>query len=557
MVPEQFSPRCYDDLLLIAAPIKDAQDQLTKNPAIPWIWSQVGPKVMARPERIGTLAIGGHDVTAGDATPLRRFRPSDLMIAHLPLSTRLRFERRVRNIRRTFDVHNDFLTNDSAWHWRRFMSLADRGQLDQEFDQTVFDKAKIADFRARGTIRSAHDMFQDRTGSSFEGGPWRGDSELMRFKEALAKSGWLLFELMKFKRALVARFGTVDGFEVYQQAFADARLADSGPKPVKNGDFIRQRPIMSLRQVAMRHADFFLEIEPADERFVIAPPPVIGKSNSQPVDGVARSIFVTCLRDAKVTGKSAFVELDEGLALDFQNSELLRLDDQLDFDPLIFHVEGESAWVVSASDETNEIELDTAFNLVGPHAHDFGHWIWEYLPRYIAASLSGALPLMPILIDEAMPPSHRQALELMLPAGTEIVTLPQATKARVRRLWCASGQSYIPILEKRNERFKPSHLASPPKRLARIFREMAGRTAPRHSAAVGFERVFLARRGWRRRKMLNHLAIEAIATASGFDVVYPEDLSFAEQVALIQRARFLLGPDGSAFYLACWSRPGT
>jgi hypothetical protein len=61
--------------------------------------------------------------------------------------------------------------------------------------------------------------------------------------------------------------------------------------------------------------------------------------------------------------------------------------------------------------------------------------------------------------------------------------------------------------------------------------------------------LILARKAFRHRKMTNHREIEAIAAAHGFVISYPEDLDFVSQAKLLRDARFVLGPEGSAFCL--------
>src|SRR5262245_33752316 len=58
-------------------------------------------------------------------------------------------------------------------------------------------------------------------------------SELLRFKEKLEASRWLLFELMHFKRALVEKLGVERGFRAYLRALRDPRAADiPGARPI-------------------------------------------------------------------------------------------------------------------------------------------------------------------------------------------------------------------------------------------------------------------------------------------------------------------------------------
>jgi capsular polysaccharide biosynthesis protein len=52
--------------------------------------------------------------------------------------------------------------------------------------------------------------------------------------------------------------------------------------------------------------------------------------------------------------------------------------------------------------------------------------------------------------------------------------------------------------------------------------------------------------------MTNHREIEAIAAVHGLVTSYPEDLDFVSQAKLLRDARFVLGPEGSAFFLCCF-----
>jgi hypothetical protein len=48
---------------------------------------------------------------------------------------------------------------DVAWHWRRWLRLADEGRLDAEFNRSVFTAETIAELRREGIVRSAAEWF--------------------------------------------------------------------------------------------------------------------------------------------------------------------------------------------------------------------------------------------------------------------------------------------------------------------------------------------------------------------------------------------------------------
>ena len=356
--------------------------------------------------------------------------------------------------------------------------------------------------------------------------------------------------LVDIKRILVEKFGTQDGFAVYQQLL---HLRDS--------DHIRLMPLRGLREAAAELGIVFRELAPAGELFSIPPPRVIGEGNHRALEGLGRSIFAACLRDARVRGRSAFIEAGGAALLDYQGDELTRLDDRLTLDPAVFSVVNDrELWMIEPKSEKNcSVQIDEAFTLLGPYSRAFGHWTWEYLPKYLVASMSDLPPAVSVLIDTEMPSTHREALELMLPRGAQIIELAPFETAHVRRLWCAPSQMHMPVHGKLNERFKWDYIASPPARFFPIIREMVRRAEPAiaPAAADASDRIFLARQKQNGRKMVNREAIEAAAEARGFRVVCAEDLSFAEQISLVRHARFVVGPEGSGMTLLFFAKPGT
>jgi hypothetical protein len=355
-----------------------------------------------------------------------------------------------------------------------------------------------------------------------------------------------IIEGMQAKRALFEKLGPGDGFTLYKQIVGRPDHAE-----------IHRKRLGGLREISQKSLGTFRETAPAGEPFMVPPPAVRGEGKLFPLEGCTRSMFVACLVDARVRARSNIIEVDDVAVLDCESEELARYDDQLDFDPTVFQATLDEAWILTPKGDASTVQLEEAFTLLGVRPEAFGHWMIEYLPKYVAASMSGALPRVPILIDGAMPPSHRQALELMVPEGTAIIEVAPFDTVHVRRLWCAPSQALFPIAEENNERFRWEYFALPPPRMAPIIREMARRVERATAGETGFDRVFLARESTLHHKLVNHTAIEAAAKARGFHVAYPQQLDFSAQARLVRDARFLIAPDGSQTFLAFFARPGT
>jgi capsular polysaccharide biosynthesis protein len=355
-----------------------------------------------------------------------------------------------------------------------------------------------------------------------------------------------LYRMMRYKQELFATLGAEAGFAAFREKFG-------WPQQQRLGTL----RIRSEREYAAAEGAFFRETAPAGERFVHEPPEVIGEGNHRPVHGTTRSDYVACLPSARVRGRSAAVVAGGQLLLDFQEGERDRLDDELEWDPSIFCVEDGCAGYIEGRDESQPLRLAEAFTLLGAHTDFFGHWMCEYLPKYTSAVLSGALPAVPVLIDAHMPASHRQSLELLFPERGPIIEVEAFRSVLVERLWIAPTPSYMPLHEKRNERFDWDVIAASPARLKPLMRELARRgqcSVPVPKQAL--RRVFLARKSFRHRKLVNTEAIEAEARQRGFEVVYPEDYPFAGQVGLLREARYIVALEGSATFLIPFAPAG-
>jgi len=338
-----------------------------------------------------------------------------------------------------------------------------------------------------------------------------------------------------------------------QEGFAEFRNILGLPASLQ----LQTKPIRSLRAAASTHASDFLEIEPAGEPFVNLPSRIIGQGDHRTLTGNARSMYVAAFPNAITRGRSGLIGIQDFVLLDYEGDEYHRIDDEIELDSAVFRSERDSAWVITDGDASHALHIDQGFTLLGPNSFAFGHWLVEYLPKLVIAMESGLLPTIPVLIDAGMARQHRQALELLLPAGFDIIEVRPMQDVRARKLWCAPTVAYHPILARINERFRYDFIAAPPQRFARIVQAMFERMAPAIGSASGAERIYLGRKPGSHRKMQNYEAIEAIARRHGFAQVYLEDLEFVDQLRLMRSARFLAGPDGSAFFMTFFARPGT
>ena len=170
------------------------------------------------------------------------------------------------------------------------------------------------------------------------------------------------------------------------------------------------------------------------------------------------------------SGVAPGILLTRGEALlDVEPWEAGTFDDNPEYDPGILGQTRDGFWMMEPLEP--ELEVDAAFLLSGAHTIDFGHWITEYLPRYAMAKLTD-LPDVPVLIDERMPPTHRESLELLLPADAEIIVVPHLAVVQVRQLWYAPNPMYMGFYPVRMDDRYWNLVATHAERFARLMAQL-------------------------------------------------------------------------------------
>jgi hypothetical protein len=134
---------------------------LERNASTPWINARIGPKLMVRPRDVQRVAWGAHDFTAAHGE-VRVAVPEDLLVVHFPFTTEGRFRRKVDAIRPMLAQHQHRLTANDAWHWKRWLAVADGGGLADEFAAQIIDERDLGELRSRGVLTTPEDLFASR-----------------------------------------------------------------------------------------------------------------------------------------------------------------------------------------------------------------------------------------------------------------------------------------------------------------------------------------------------------------------------------------------------------
>jgi glycosyltransferase involved in cell wall biosynthesis len=120
-----------------------------------WIMHRIVPKIVCRPERVARLSVGWHTAADSRGQTIPAAAAQGIVIAHLPMTTLDRFVRKVGNAREFFRNYGESYPGNAAWHWKRWIDLADRGLLETEFETQRMDTAEINHLTNSGVIERA------------------------------------------------------------------------------------------------------------------------------------------------------------------------------------------------------------------------------------------------------------------------------------------------------------------------------------------------------------------------------------------------------------------
>ena len=179
----------------------------------------------------------------------------------------------------------------------------------------------------------------------------------------------------------------------------------------------------------------------------------------------------------------------------------------------------------------------TIFSMIGDGAKNLYHWTFDLLPRLrmLDAARRGQVRLLVRL----QYPFQQACLEAAGFSSASIIPAEPTTLYRTEDLLAASVIKGI----------TPDNLAC----AREIYLKLIA-SVPEARTAV---RLYISRAKATSRKIANEAELEEGLRRRGFRIAFFEELSLAEQVALVSQAEIIVSPHGAAWTLAVAARPGT
>ena len=191
---------------------------------------------------------------------------------------------------------------------------------------------------------------------------------------------------------------------------------------------------------------------------------------------------------------------------------------------------------------------ERAVMLSGPGYNIYGHWLADILPRLWVLASCGLDPSkLRYIVPAQSPPFLLKLLETFGITGHQLILYDE--RAEVLQV----AELLLPTNLRRASRM---HSGLGQARDYLIGRARAVATLP--PAPTQARRVFVSRRkADPSRSLENRDRVERLAMEYGYEVVFPEEMSVAEQIALFRNVSCVMGEYGSGLHNTLFSAPGT
>ncbi len=151
---------------------------------------------------------------------------------------------------------------------------------------------------------------------------------------------------------------------------------------------------------------------------------------------------------------------------------------------------------------------------------------------------------IPLLVDKVVleTPQYRELLEKFNVYKRDILLIENNYKYMVKELIYCSDVAWMPINVKKDVKLEPQDSMICKKNIQNIRSLIMN-----NSNNCGDKKIFISRRNTKNVRLVNEGEILELFKKYGFDIVYPEELSFKEQVKLFGSSQIIAGVSGAGF----------
>lgn len=297
--------------------------------------------------------------------------------------------------------------------------------------------------------------------------------------------------------------------------------------------------IISVKEFCSKNNLKYLVVEKEQTREVCIPNYYGYREGESIRTAISPEIYIAKLTDAEIIGANSFIIAD-----DYCFYDMATMDDKKRYDLRYEFLKtiGKNNIALVVSINSNQT-LEEAIFLIGFASSNYFHFTIELLSRLKYIDLFEEYREIPLLIDEIVfeIPQFRELLQTMNKYNHPVIPIERQHRYKVKRLIFPAYNSWMPINVKEDEGLIYKDFM-----VANSGIEYVRNTVLNEPNLEGNRKFFVSRKNYSQR-LVNEKEVVELFSQYGFEIIYPEDLSFYEQVQLFSSAKYFAGSTGAVF----------
>ena len=329
-----------------------------------------------------------------------------------------------------------------------------------------------------------------------------------------------------------------DGVACYQEYLRQCKLK----RPSDTYTATNVVALKSVKQWCAASGSRYELVRPSEQQYVEAPRFSEPPAQEVPASaGVLHELYLAEIRDAVILGWHDVVLADAGQTA-LYDMATRNADDAIEVEHGgIRYASRDHLLMHELRKDT--LPVDRGVLIAGRGRDSFAHWLIDFLPRLWILDQFPEYADWPLLIDAGLYPQQIESLQALNRSGRPLVTLASDTAYEIDRVVQLSDLSAM-----RRQTYRP--FANPSGNEVTVSKDALAYLKQAFAPAATLRRdglrLYVSRLHQTQfRRMENEREIEDLLRRRGFEVIYPEQLSFAEQVRLFSQASVLAGAGGS------------
>lgn len=183
--------------------------------------------------------------------------------------------------------------------------------------------------------------------------------------------------------------------------------------------------------------------------------------------------------------------------------------------------------------------------LSGSFSFNYYHLLFEYLSR-LSCLESTQIPIdVPLLVDEVVAnvPQYNELLQLLNIDNRQVILLKSSYSYNVRQLYVLPVINVVPSDYINIEEIEYTDCLFSVENITYVRNKLLSKTNNQSK----YKRIFLSRKNASNRRTYNEDEIVEIFKKHDFEIIYPENYSVLDQVAIFNGADIIAGVTGAAF----------